>query len=74
MMVEYIAKPEAGMLLMTRFLHELGLSKRECMFCCNQSSLDLSKRTVYNIRIKHIDVWYHWLCIAIERKINKHVV
>ena len=69
---EYIIAVEAGkeMLWMKRFLQELGLKQKEYMvFCDSQSTIDLSKNSMYHSRTKHIDVRYHWLRSVTEDKL-----
>ena len=52
---------------MKRFLQELGLHQKEyVIYCDSQSSIDVSKNTMYHARKKHIDVRYHWIREKIE--------
>ena len=60
------------MLWLKRFLQELGLKQSEyVVFCDSQSSMDLSKNSMYHARTKHIDVRYHWLRVVIEERLMK---
>ena len=64
---EYIAATEAGkeMILLKRFLQDLGLNQMEyIVYCDSQSAIDLSKNSMYRARTKHIDIRY--LCIREE--------
>ena len=46
---------------MKRFLQELDLKQRDyTVHCDSQSATDLSKKTMYHLRTKNIDVRYHW--------------
>ena len=59
---EYIAATEAGkeMILLKRFLQDLGLNQMEyIVYCDSQSAIDLSKNSMYHVRTKYIDVRYH---------------
>ena len=65
----YITIIEAGqeMLLMIKFVSELGLNQLAyAFFSDSQSASDLSKNSTYHSRNKHIDVRYHWLRSTIE--------
>ena len=62
--VEYIVAIEVGkeMLWMKWFLQELDLKQRDyIVHCYSQSAIELSKNTMYHVRMKHIDVGYHWI-------------
>ncbi|KAL9256812.1 Retrovirus-related Pol polyprotein from transposon TNT 1-94-like protein [Drosera capensis] len=68
---EYIAATKAGkeLLWLTRFFLEVGMQQEEkVVFCDSQSAIELSKNDLYHSRTKHIDVRFHWLRDAIEKK------
>ena len=69
----YITIIEAGkeMLLMIKFVSELGLNQLAyAFFSDSQSASHLSKNSMYHSRNKHIDVRYHWLHWAIEDQLH----
>ena len=69
---EYIAitKEAKELLLMKKFLQELGLQQeRYVLYCDNQSAIHLSKSSTFHSRSKHIDVKCHWICNALEDKL-----
>ncbi|KAI4346140.1 hypothetical protein L6164_013215 [Bauhinia variegata] len=69
--VEYIAITEAGkeLLWMKRFLQELDLNQeRYVVHSDSQSAIHLSKNLTFHSRSKHIEVRYHWIRDALERK------
>ena len=69
---KFIAATEAGkeMLWIKQFLQELDLKQKDYIVHCNsQSTIDLSKNTMYHARTKHIDVRYHWIRKAIEEQL-----
>ena len=61
---EYVAVTEASkeMIWLRSFLEELGhkLGKRT-LYCDSQSAIHLAKNVIYHVRIKHIQVWYHFI-------------
>ncbi|KAI4299912.1 hypothetical protein L6164_033332 [Bauhinia variegata] len=68
---EYIAITEAGkeLLWMKRFLQELDLNQeRYVVHSDSQSAIHLSKNLTFYSRSKHIEVRYHWIRDALERK------
>ena len=65
---KYIAATKVGkeMMWMKWFLQELDLKQRDYIIHYDsQSAIDLSKKTMYHARTKHIDVRYHWIKKAI---------
>ena len=68
---KYIVANEASkeMLWLKRFIQELGLKQdRYVVNCDSQSAIDLSKNSMYHSRLKHIEVKYHWLRLAVEQQ------
>ncbi|KAI4334843.1 hypothetical protein L6164_013552 [Bauhinia variegata] len=68
---EYIVITKAGkeLLWMKIFLQELDLNQERYMVHSNsQSAIHLSKNLTFHSRSKHIQVWYHWIRDALERK------
>lgn len=66
---EYIATAEASkeILLMKRFMQELGHKQDEyIMHCDSQSIIHLSKNSTFHTRMKHIDIRYHWIREMLE--------
>lgn len=52
-----------------RLVSDLGLShERPVLLCDSQSALHLAKNHVFHARTKHIDIWFHFICEAIETK------
>ncbi|KAI4344544.1 hypothetical protein L6164_011759 [Bauhinia variegata] len=69
--VEYIAITEAEkeLLWIKRFLQELDLNQeRYVVHSDSQSAIHLSKNLTFHLRSKHIEVRYHWIRDALERK------
>ena len=55
---------------MKRFLQDLGLKQDEyVVHCDSQSALNLSKNSTYHLRMKHIDVRYHWLRLIVDQQL-----
>ena len=68
---EYIAVTEAGkeLVWIKTFFKELGMQQDEyVVYCDSQSAIDLSKNATYHSRTKHIEVRYHWIRDATEKK------
>ena len=66
---EYVAVTEASkeMIWLTGCLDELGLKRvNEVLYCDSQSVIHLAKNPVYHVRMKHIDVKYHFIRSLIE--------
>ena len=69
---EYIALTEAGKeaLWLKTLFQDLDLKQdRFVVHCDSQSAIDLSKNATYHYRTKHIDVRYHWIRDAFEKKL-----
>ena len=55
---------------MKMFVSLLGLIKLGyAIFCHIQSTIYLRKNLMYHSHTKHIDVRYHWLCLAIDNQL-----
>lgn len=69
---EYIAATEAckDLLWLKEFLQELGLKQEKyVLYCDSQSAIHLSKNSSFHSRTKHIDVRYHWIREALDKKL-----
>ncbi|CAM6121348.1 unnamed protein product [Calypogeia fissa] len=68
---EYMAACEATkeLIWLQRLVHDLGLSQeRPELLCDSQSALHLAKNRVFHARTKHIDIRYHFIREALEKK------
>ncbi|GKC61711.1 retrovirus-related pol polyprotein from transposon TNT 1-94, partial [Tanacetum coccineum] len=66
---EYVAATEAckEILWLKRFLQELDFKQqRYAVLYDNQSTIYLTKNSMFHKRTKHIDIRYHWIRDAIE--------
>ena len=53
-------------------LEELGVKQdKYVLYCDRQSDIDLNKNATYYARIKHIDVYYHWIRDVLENHLVK---
>ena len=69
---EYIAITKASkeLLWMKKFLQELGLQQeRYLLYCDSQSAIHLRKNPTFHSKSKHIDMRYHWIHDALEKKL-----
>ncbi|POM75606.1 Polyprotein [Phytophthora palmivora] len=71
MEAEYIALSECikEVLWMRRLLKDLGAEQEELtvIYEDNQGAMALAKNVVYQSRIKHIDIRYHFVCEKVNR-------
>jgi len=52
------------------FLHELGRDQEKyILYCDSQSDIHLSKNSSSHSRSKHVDVCYHWIRNALNKKL-----
>ncbi|CAM6087793.1 unnamed protein product [Calypogeia fissa] len=68
---EYMAACEATkeLIWLQRLVHDLGLSQERLeLLCDSQSALHLAKNLVFHARTKHIDIRYHFIREALEKK------
>ena len=67
--LEYIAMTHATKeaIWMRMFLGEVlcPLSKPMLLYCNNQSAIIVAKDNQFHTHMKHIDIWYHFICEAI---------
>ena len=55
------------MIWLNQFLQELVLNQMEyIVYSDSQSTIDLSKNSMYHSRIKHINVRYYWIREEVE--------
>ena len=55
---------------MKMFLHELGRDQEKyILYCDSQSDIHLSKNSSSHSRSKHVDVCYHWIRNALNKKL-----
>ena len=69
---EYIAIGSccAQLLWMKKILHDYGISQDTmCIFCDNTSTINLSKNLVQHLKLKHIEIWYHFIRDLVEEKV-----
>ena len=53
---------------MTWFKRLLGVKiENYIVNCDSQSAIDLSKNAIYHFKTKHIELWYHFIRLALER-------
>lgn len=72
--MKYITLSEVGkeMLWMKQFLHEFDLKWDEYVINCeSQSIIDLSKNSMYHVRIEHIEGRFIWLRLVIKNNLMK---
>ena len=68
---EYIAASSccAQLLWMKKLLRDYGISQDTmCVFCDNTSDINLSKNLVQQLKSKHIETRYHFICDLVEEK------
>ena len=55
---------------MKTILHDYGISQDTmCIFCDNTRAINLSKNLVQHLKLKHIEIWYHFIHDLVEEKV-----
>ena len=68
---EYVAMCKAGKeaVWLSYLLSEMGYHQQRSpvlLYVDNQGAIQLAKNPKFHRRTKHISLWYHWICEAIE--------
>ena len=72
---EYVAVCQAGqeVVWVRQFLEAVGydMSAPTTMYVNNKSAVCVARNLEHQTRMKHIDVWWHWLRECVEKKVFK---
>ncbi|KAL4022456.1 hypothetical protein IC575_016189 [Cucumis melo] len=69
---DYISARSActQMIWMKNMLQEYGFTQKTMtLYCDNMSAIDISRNLIQHSRIKHIDIWHHFICELVENKV-----